>query len=151
MQPFDHVVEIVALHPDVAVGHDDDLVGDRARHVDQVGDLAVLPVDAAVHHQTDVAVRIGALERAHDRDRSVGGVVDAEHDLHRAGVVLIAEALQVLAQAVLGPVQRLQEGDGRGEGCGHGAARAGHVGEGEPGGHHGEDRAAKGQDQQGRT
>ncbi len=112
MQPLHHMVQVVALHPDVAVGHDDDLIGDRARHVHQVGNLAVFPVNTAVHHQADVEVRIGPLQPADHRDGLVGVVMHPEDDLDRSGIILVAEAFQVLPQPVLNPVQGLQESDG---------------------------------------
>ena len=37
----------------------------------------------------------------------------AEHDLHRAGIVLGEEGLQIVLQVGIAQVQRLEDGDGR--------------------------------------
>ena len=56
-----------------------------------------LPVD----YEADIKLGVGALQITNDRNRGVGCVVDAEYKLNRAGVVLFAEARQILTQARL--------------------------------------------------
>ena len=48
----------------------------------------------------------------HDFDSRVGAIADAEHDLHRARIILHAKARQIGVQTRLGAVQRLEDGDG---------------------------------------
>ncbi len=144
-----HALQVVTAYPDVAVGHHDDLVRNRGRHVDQVGDLAVLAVNAPIDHQIDVAVRIGALEIAHDGDGAVRGVVHAEKELDGTGVGLFTEAGQVLHQTLLCAMQRLQEGDRRRRRGRSSTGRPAHVVEGGPGGNHCKARTRQRHDDQG--
>ena len=66
-------------------------------------------------------MRIFGLQRAHHRDGGIGFVMHAEHDLHRAGIILGEKAFQIARQVRLALMQRLEDGDGglwRGALCG---------------------------------
>ena len=151
MQAFNDVVQVVAANADVAVRQHDDLVGDRTRHVDEVRDLPVLAIDAAVDNQADVEVRIGALQIADDRDRDIGGVVDTKQELDRTRVVLLAEAGQVLAQTGFRPVQRLKYGDRRRNGRPRSPTGPPYVSKGRLSGYQSEDRPGQGDGDEART
>ena len=83
-------------------------------------------------------MRIGALQLAHHRDGPVGGVVHAEDDLHRSGVVLPTEGLKVVVEPLLTTVQGLEDGHRRRELGRGGAARRVHMGQGLASGKNGE-------------
>ncbi len=84
------------------------------QHVDQVGDLAVDAVHARIEDDGNVRLRMGPAQRLDRRQGRIGGVAGAADQLDRAGVILAEETLQIALKPDLLPVQRLQQGEGRG-------------------------------------
>ncbi len=62
-----------------------------------------------VDNQRYICAGIGALEFAHDADGLIADIVDAADDLNPAGIVLLAETLQVGVEPRLSAVQRFQD------------------------------------------
>ena len=103
-------VEIIRRDHDVAVGQHDELILDAPRQVDQVGDLAIGSMQRGIDDQLHAQPGRRALDPAgarrrddapRDRGRRIVGLMDAQQDLHRAGIVLAAEAQQVFVEALL--------------------------------------------------
>ena len=85
-------------HGDIAVRQHQRVVPRRGQHVDQVGNLGIGAIAARASATMAVSqMRIVGLQRAHHRDGRIGFVMHAEHDLHRAGIILGEEAFQIVA------------------------------------------------------
>jgi hypothetical protein len=67
---------------------------------------------ARIDHQFDIAVGKSGYQIADDFNRRVGGILNAEYDLHRAWIILPAEAGQIGAKIRLSSGERLEYGDG---------------------------------------
>ena len=80
---------------------------------------------------------------------SVRRVMDSEDDLDLPGIILLAEARQIVAKPFLRAVQRLEYGDGGRQRRRREAARGADVAEGGSGGHHGECGAGEGEKHEG--
>ncbi len=115
--------QIVGIDRDVGVVEHDQLMPRLADHVHQVGDLAVGPIDARVHHDGDVRLRVRLAQALHRGQGRIGRVLHAEHDLHRSRIVLAHEGRKVGQQPALRSAQRLEQGHGRGDARGRPPAR----------------------------
>src|SRR5260221_8527734 len=101
------------ISPDVAVGHDDVVMADARRHVDEARDLSIEPMRFGFDHEIEIA----AWERSSKPlDRCDGGVVgtlDPKDDLNIAPIILDAERAEVIEQTRLVAVKRLEDGNRR--------------------------------------
>ena len=75
--------------------------------------LALRAMQRAVGDDDGVEMRIAGLQRFDHGDGGIVFVMDAEHDLDRAGIILGEEAFQIFRQAGLAQMQGLEDGDGR--------------------------------------
>ncbi len=110
-------VEIIRLDRNVAVRQHDKRMLDAARQTDEIGDLAVGPVDRGVDRQLHAELRRRALDLSvarlrddapRDRRSRIVALVDAENDLHRPRIVLAAEAQQMLVKPCFSAIKWLQ-------------------------------------------
>jgi hypothetical protein len=90
------------------VGHNDDVVVDASPHVDKVGNLAVQPVHSGVDYEIKLTGSMFRPDALDDRKCVVPWVLHAKDDLNGARIVLGAKRSEVLKQARLGAVQRLE-------------------------------------------
>ena len=109
-------VEIIRLDRNVAVRQHDKRMLDAARQTDEIGDLAVGPVDRGVDRQLHAELRRRALDLSvarlrddapRDRRSRIVALVDAENDLHRPRIVLAAEAQQMLIKPCFSAIKWL--------------------------------------------
>jgi hypothetical protein len=111
LQRGDHAAKIAGIDPNIAIGEDDDLVAYARRHVDEVRDFAIQPVHLGVDHEIEIASGLELAQALDDRHRAVARMLDAADDLNVAGIILGAKGAEVLEQARLAAVQRLEDGD----------------------------------------
>ncbi len=115
--------QVIGRNANIAVRQHQYRMLDMARQVDQVGDLAIGAVPRPIDDQCGGqpgwrAIELARAQRIDDffchRRRRVGGVMHAEQDLHRASIILAAEARQIFKQILFSPVERLEDGDAGG-------------------------------------
>ena len=112
-QRRDHAGQIVAVHPHVAVGDDDDVMTDARRHVDEVGDLPIQSVHLGFDHEIEITISLHLAQAFDDGNHGVVGVLNPADDLHASGIVLDAERCEIVEEARLIAVKRLENGDCR--------------------------------------
>jgi len=102
-----HIGEIVGRHNDIAVGDYDGLVPRDGLHIDEIRDFGIGAVAVRIDDQFQIAVwKIGD-QATHDGTSRIGRIGEAEHDLHRRGIILPAETCEIRVEIGLRPVQRL--------------------------------------------
>src|SRR5258707_11138281 len=132
------------ISPDVAVGHDDDVMADARRHVDEARDLSIEPMRFGFDHQLEIAAGERASKPLDRCDGVVVGTLDPKDDLNIAPIVLNAERAEVIEQTRLVAVKRPEEGYPRRNGGGPGGALTRTAAPG-GGGHQQKSRAADGE------
>ncbi len=95
--------EVVARHRHVAVAQHQQVMPRGGDHVREVGDLGI-----AAERGSPRRHRHLACQRARHVDCGVVGAVAARNHLHRRGPVLIEKGAEVLRQARLRPMERLE-------------------------------------------
>src|SRR5260370_148289 len=79
------------ISPDVAVGHDDDVMADARRHVDEARDLSIEPMRFGFDHEIEIAAGERASKPLDRCDGVVVGTLDPKDDLNIAPIVLDAK------------------------------------------------------------
>jgi len=101
----------VWFHPHIAVSQHEHAVPRLRQHVFEIRDFEITAGDARVDNERDVAVQPRFDEPARDRQGAVVPVAHTQHELQFA-IILVGERAQVLVEARLRPMQRLQHAYG---------------------------------------
>ncbi len=83
----------------------------RRQHVDQIGNLGIGAIEGGIGDDGGIGLRIFRLQGAHHCHGRIGFVMDAEHDLHLAVIMLGKEGFEIAFQIRLAAVQGLQDCD----------------------------------------
>src|SRR5262245_58951437 len=96
------------INPNVAVGHDDDVMADARRHVDEVRDLPIDPVRFAVDDEIEIAAGEHPPKPLDRSDGTIVRLLHAEDDLNIAPIILDAERAEIIEQTRLVTVKRFE-------------------------------------------
>src|SRR5258708_17545317 len=101
------------ISTDVAVGHDDDVMADARRHVDEARDVSIEPMRFGFDHEIEIAAGERASKPLDRCDGVVVGTLDPKDDLNIAPIVLDAKRAKVIEQTRLVAVKRPEDGNRR--------------------------------------